>query len=126
VEKIHSRVTSSEREAEASENEAEASGIEAEETPKCVTSSSLETKRPWPTPPPATTNSKSVSAAANPTPWKDSEGKDVLMEAFSLAKQLDPLLVNTLSASPAAGGCGGQSSGFCSCWWVCFVESLIC
>jgi hypothetical protein len=60
-EKIHSRVTASEREAEASENEAEASEIDAEEsaceaeisicdiitklvTPKCVTSSSLANK----------------------------------------------------------------------------------
>jgi hypothetical protein len=128
VEIIHSRVVSSERKAEASENEAEASGIEAEES-ACEAETSIcdnnkiiyaevcdvivETVNHGQQHPPPLT-AKAMSAAANPTPWKDSEAKGLLMGACSIANNL----ISCLSTRCryrwrlAAGGCGGQSSGF--------------
>jgi hypothetical protein len=114
------------KKAEASENEAKASACEAETsrcdittklvTPKCVTSLLLANKTTMiatTRPPPLT--AKGICCESKP--MEGLRGERCPDGSLFISKQLDLLLVDTLSVSLEAGGCGGQSSGVC-CWWV--------
>jgi hypothetical protein len=61
---------------------------------------------------PATTNSQSNECCCESHPMEVSQGQRSPDGSLFISKQLDLLLVNTLSVSPAAGGCGGQGVAF--------------